>query len=705
MVADGIGCVSNSSRQLLDPSLLASSSSKRLIVESSSALLRSPSSFERTVPLQLFAASSRRLLATSSSVGYGTVSAVSAMPVDAKRAAAREWRCFLCGMLSHSFRLVVPQLTAETELMFLGHLGTRQLAGAGLARLWLWVLVSFCVAGIDGWRPLFATYGRWLPTALCLCALATPLLTAYCFHVDWVVAASMQHPATRAFAMEYATLVSPAILPLLVVCTLAADAVAAGGWVAVAAIATVACATTIGLHWVLVFGRGDWPGLGLAGSPYATVATLVLHALLLCLYGVCFRGYLRMAWIRGSARLARLRVVWAAAAPAGAPALLQSLVFALFGAASCYAPPSASRRLEDAADTMDQGSAQAAAWIVSLCFFLLVLAFLRGAAAATAERMEWYLARGHKPLARHVLFLGAAYGGGLGVGFGLGVYYVAAPLFLLWTADASVLRMCLDALPWLALCMALGSVRLVFAAGLAVFQQTGKLRVARHVDTWLVQVPLAMVFSFVLEWGVAGLWQARLAGELVHTLLLLYALMDGDGTGPAETTLLLAVATTDSNDAAADGAEPISAQDAEPQEPMPDTDDDAPLQWVRRQSTSSAPTWVVADDEVLSPISEEAMAPRDSHNVHPTPSESSVADGSNDFSCVAPASSIRWVRQQSVDGGVQWVAGIDDAVGPSSSSGEISSARSSETSVFADTPRASTGSAKWNRQRGYQEYD
>ncbi|KDO32764.1 hypothetical protein SPRG_02462 [Saprolegnia parasitica CBS 223.65] len=633
--------------------------------------IRLMTTFKAISPRRSADVKSSLIMSAGAKAGYGTVTELSSLldnDVDGSNdvldagnvgTKGREWCCFLCAMLLHSIQFVAAQLTADTELMFLGHLGTRQLAGAGLARFWIYVPLSFLLSGVGGWRLLFAR-GFWLQSALVVALLATPLLTCYYFHVDVLVSGTMLHPTTRAFAKQYATLISPSILPLLTSTVLMQYLVARRVVAPVAVMATLACATTIGLHFLLVFGYKHWSGFGFNGSPYSTMATLLLLLLLLVVYGGCCVGFGGLAWRRSSYRLERLRILWAMAVPAGMPSCLQSIVLTIFGAASAYTPvTSATRRRLDESDGMDAGSQQAAAWVVTVCFFLLVLAFLRGAAAATAERMQLHLRRQDVPRARHVLFVGAVYGGALGCIFAATVFKYGAPLLGLWTADAVVLELCVDALPYLAACMALSSVRLVFAA-------------AATIDTWFVQVPLGLALGIGLQLGVLGLWVARLTGELVHTLLLLYALMIDADADDAATPLLVAstdnvadvpvltagsrdrslpVASTPMTNVNGDtlvGMDGVATADvyleaAPVQHPL---EADAPLPWVRRRSSDGRATWVVVDDETaLSPISEEgavrAMGERPLPSASLVPSEASFSIAST-ATVVSASPAIQW---------------------------------------------------------------
>ncbi|EQC32494.1 hypothetical protein SDRG_09820 [Saprolegnia diclina VS20] len=672
------------------------SSSRALLLSHSSRRLRDGSS-----------TSLRSLPSSSAGGGYGAIVELSsllhndanetndALDTGDVGTKGREWCCFLCSMLLHSMQLVSAQLTADTELMFLGHLGTRQLAGAGLARFWIYVPLSFLLSGVGGWRLLFAK-GFWLQSALVVALLATPLLTCYYFHVDFFVGGTMLHPITRAFAKQYATLISPSILPLLASTVLMQYLIARRVVVPVAVMATLACATTIALHFLLVFGYQKWPGFGFDGSPYATMAALVLLLLLRVAYGGCCVGFGGLAWRRSNYSLGRLRVLWVMAVPAGIPSCLQSVVLTIFGAASAYTPATSTRRLDEG-DVMDAGSQQAAAWVVTVCFFLLVLAFLRGAAATTAERMQLHLRRQDVARARHVLFVGAVYGGALGCLFATIVFKYGAPLLSLWTADAIVHQFCVDALPYLAACMALSSVRLVFAAGLTTLEKTTMLPFAANVDTWLIQVPLGLGLGIGLQLGVLGLWVARLTGELVHTMLLLYALMlDANAaTDEAATPLLGATASaeldkTTSDEASSDnvvtvlvpttGARDRSLRVA----PTPvanvgvtriDKDDvataevhleaapvhsplgnDTPLPWVRRRSSDGSATWVVADDNAaLSPISEEDAAIAVVERLSRRASLVSSSSDAPTTTVASTPSAIQWVRQESTVGAVQWV--------------------------------------------------
>ncbi|OQR80839.1 hypothetical protein THRCLA_23437, partial [Thraustotheca clavata] len=623
-------------------------------------------------------------------------------PTDESVLLKREWCAFFCGMLCFSLRFFAVQLTMDVELIFFGHLGTRQLAGAGLARLWIFVLLSFFQFTITAMQPLFRRHGTWLQTALVLCVPATPFLTFYYFHIDNVIQQTMYNPITARFAREYATLVTPGILPLLIFCVLAEFLLAHRIIYPVVAFATIACITTISLHFLLVFGYHNWPGFGFAGSPYATIITICVQLFLLYVYAFLIKGYHRekwVSWTRECYRWGRLVTVWTIAAPSGISALLMNLVFAIIGSAACYAPPKKDGRRLD--DEVDMGSEQAAAWVVSLCFFFLIVSFLRGAAATTSERMEYHLAHKNQMMAKKVLFIGAAYGGFSGLLFAALVYYFAAPIFCIWSSDLVLLQMCFSAIRWIAACIAIISVRLVFAAGLTTLGQPHALSVALHIDSWLVQVPLSLILVILLQWGLEGLWISRLCGELVHTCFLMYALVVelGDKEVDSEEALPLLPPEPENLEL----PEPISilSPEATPTRDLPSNSiselivteekeeinesegtilvklpSGSPsaqenLHWMRKQSSDGSVKWVATDEGILSPITEEKSAARDlsskpsSIASTPTASKALASPKHEQFSSdesrslnFAPSESEtpKWVRQENADGSVQWIA-------------------------------------------------
>lgn len=189
------------------------------------------------------------------------------------------------------FALVAEPLFLLTDTAVVGHLGTAQLAGVGIAAVVMQTAVGLCVflaygttAGVS--RHLGAgdvrrgislgVDGIWL--AVGLGAVVTLALLAA---LDPLIGAFGVSPDVAAFAHEYLAIAVLGITPLLVM--LAATGVLRGLqdtrtplWVAVGG-----NLANIVLNLVLVFGVGPVPALGVAGSALGSVIAQALSAAVL----------------------------------------------------------------------------------------------------------------------------------------------------------------------------------------------------------------------------------------------------------------------------------------------------------------------------------------------------------------------------------------------------------------------------------------
>lgn len=196
-------------------------------------------------------------------------------------------------------RLAVPAFLAlVAEPLFLladaavvGHLGTTELAGLGLAAVVLQTFVGLCVFLAYGTTASVARHlgagrrrdaltqgidGLWLAIGIGLVATAIGILTARpVLELFGTSTAVVDHGTT------YLRIAFLGTTPLLVI--MAATGVLRGlqDTRTPLAVAVLGNLLNIGLNVPLVFGIGSWDGLGIAGSAWGSVVAQLLSALAL----------------------------------------------------------------------------------------------------------------------------------------------------------------------------------------------------------------------------------------------------------------------------------------------------------------------------------------------------------------------------------------------------------------------------------------
>lgn len=190
------------------------------------------------------------------------------------------------------FALVAEPLFLLSDTAIVGHLGTTELAGVGIAAVVMQTAVGLCVflaygttAGVsrhlgagDTRRALsLGADGIWL--AVLVGAVTTAVVIGF---ADPLLAAFGISERVAGFAHDYLVVAALGIVPLLVM--LAATGVLRGLqdtrtplWVALGG-----NLLNVVLNLVLVFGLGPVPALGVAGSAWGSVVAQTLSALVLC---------------------------------------------------------------------------------------------------------------------------------------------------------------------------------------------------------------------------------------------------------------------------------------------------------------------------------------------------------------------------------------------------------------------------------------
>lgn len=262
----------------------------------------------------------------------------------------------------------------------------------------------------------------------------------------------------------------------------------------------VANVANAGLDWVLVFGWGPIPALGVKGAALATV----------------FSSWLQVAvlWFAFDAlpQAARRKPSWdmlSLAAKVGTPIglhfLAESSVFSLVGLLA--------GRL---------GSTQTAAHQVALNWGALTFCVASGIGSAAATRVGWAVGRGDTPAARRAGV--AAFIGGTAFMSAAALCFVGFPsAFAEWmSSDAQVIAAVHQLLLVLAVFQVSDGLQAVGAGALRGLGITGFTFTANLVGHWVLGLPVAYALGMWASWGVVGLWWGLSAGLTAVGLALLF---------------------------------------------------------------------------------------------------------------------------------------------------------------------------------------
>jgi MATE family multidrug resistance protein len=423
--------------------------------------------------------------------------------------------------LATLFRLAVY----STDTAFVGHLGTDELTGSGLAQSWISVLSVFaysgayalnsvCAQAIGAGNPTLA--GNWLQLSLLIVFFISIPVTLAHFFTDPVltfVEGSNNHIGRAiGFAQTFNEWSSTSFLVTVVYMAIRQFFQA----MQIVRPATIVSALTvgvnIGLNQLLIFGipSAGWDGWGFAGSPLATTFSLFFQLAVFYTYAIAYKQYHKPywgGWTLNSFKKERVVAFLKVVAPMTIGGAFENWGFQVVTFAS--------GRL---------GTDAAAAMQVMYAVWGILWAFYWGWGLALQVRIGSRLGDGDvagaKLVARLSLTIVVAM-----VGLACcGCYLLRRPLIRLFTQDEKVVDLAAGAMHVMMADYFLGCIQLCAENILEGMCRNTIMAVISGVGTWLVFVPVTVYFGFHCPWfahsQIEGLWWASVVGCLFKAGLL-----------------------------------------------------------------------------------------------------------------------------------------------------------------------------------------
>jgi putative MATE family efflux protein len=410
----------------------------------------------------------------------------------------------IVSMMLHNLLLIV-------DTLMIGMIGTVALAGVGLAQLILATLFHLHKGLADGVLTLTAQYvgarqehrcgvvlwqGLYVGGAITLLIVSMIPLVGSLF---WVMRPAPEAVSVGVSYMQVA-LIGESLVPLSLVLSYFLRGL--GNTKTPMRITLVGNGLNIIGNYLLIFGHGGLPRLGVVGAALATtIAEGIVLGLLLwaCLrQQVSLRCETRRIVSPEKAEMRRLGKI---ALPLSLQGGLEVGSFMVF-----------------AAMIGRMGTDQLALNHIILRLIVFVFLPVQGLALAASTLVGQYLGArdtGHaEDAGRRAIHLGVAYMGGLGV------LFVAMPHTFLsfFTDDLRVMTMGITVLRLLGLVQAGDALYWVCSGVLKGAGDSRWILLASAIYNWLIFLPLAFVFGIVLEGGVLGAWGACAAMMLFQGL-------------------------------------------------------------------------------------------------------------------------------------------------------------------------------------------
>lgn len=321
------------------------------------------------------------------------------------------------------------------DLMFLGRLGTQELAAASVAQMWL-VIVSAWVW--KAWGSAVNTLGaqalgagnrslshRWLEIALItITMLSIPVLAAWAFTEPVLKLANIDSDVA-VLAGEFARWYMLSLWPTYVFIVLSNALQNQGSIYPVLVANVVSLGVNAGLNYLLVFGPGGQGGLGFKGSPIATSLTAWVSAIVLAVW-MFWPGGGRYQWDwhdfkRETLNRHRIRVFLAQALPTGIGNFVEDFQLVLMAFLATQL-----------------GEADVATHNAFLQLFFCLTALLYGASKATQIRVGHALGAQNIPAAQLTSMLNLIFMAVVAVGVGVLMMSLRNQLGAIFSDDPNV---------------------------------------------------------------------------------------------------------------------------------------------------------------------------------------------------------------------------------------------------------------------------
>ena len=412
------------------------------------------------------------------------------------------------------------------DTAYLGHLSTSSLAGSSMAG----VMVNVVFAAVSGaascLNPLgsqawgagnYKLLGIWLQISVLVTSLLC-LPGALLFALtDDLLRPFVSDRATVQAAGLFARWSILSLWPAMMYCAVRQFFQVQGILMPATLVSLVATGVNIGFNQLFIFGTGSGSGssfgrgLGFVGSPLATASTFVFQLATFLLWTCTLRRLHIPAWPGWSRR----HITWTR--------LKRYLQFALPAVATQVLDEAAYQGIMLMAGRL--GATDVGAMAVCNNAFAVVWAFTWGGALATEICVGSALGAGRPWVALRDARLGF-FATLLLVSIPAGTtVFLGGDVALPFTNDAAIRTRVDELTPLLAGCFWAHSAKMVLGQTLEGVGRPRALAVTVGVGSWVVTLPLAYVFCFVLEFGLPGLWAAPLIGEASQALILFILLL------------------------------------------------------------------------------------------------------------------------------------------------------------------------------------
>lgn len=420
---------------------------------------------------------------------------------------------------------IVRILLTIIDSAFLGHLGTKQLAGVALSAMWQGVPSTFVQFTLQAITPLASQargagknklVGEWWQCALLIAVVGCIPVMVVFWNVHLLVGMTMKDEETLDYAKRFSRIMMWTLLPqfLYVASTSYFATIGVVMPATVCTVLTVIANVFFNQCFIYGFDPSKWhTATGwFEGSPWATVASSWMQLTLFLLWTVVIKKSHREFWGGWSAESIspkRMKQFLALGVPTGLSSVVDWMSGAIAGSFSGWA-----------------GVRVAAGQNVLNGLFALTYSTVSGFSTATQIRLARYLGENNPEAAKRILKIGSStlITGGLIVCAVVGIWHRS--VWGVWTDDQDLKDDCDGALASFMAGVMAAYVRFtltIVMSSLGPKEATLNL-VANNIASWCIYIPLAYIMplgcNVCLHMGLPGFWWSDFFGEAFKVAVL-----------------------------------------------------------------------------------------------------------------------------------------------------------------------------------------
>lgn len=404
-------------------------------------------------------------------------------------------------------------LMSMVDAMMVGQLNPESLAAVALGHLYLWGVSIMAIGLLLALDPVISqaagagdTEGiaRAIQRGVIVAVIVAVVVALARVPVGYVLRFAGQPAELIPIVETYVWITIGAVLPFFLFVTMRQALQAMQHVAAIFIAVVVANLANVFVNWLLIYGNGGFPALGVAGSAWATVLCRWIMLSIVLVVGWRHLGPLLRPRRAGVFALKPIVRMIRVGLPIGGTMMIEFAAFAL------------SVMLMG----MTMGARTLAAHEVSLTLAALAFMMPLGVGQAASVLVGQAVGAGDHARTRSTALTSLLMGGGVMTITAIVFITMPGPLARLFTNDAQTLAIAVMLIPIAGFFQVFDGLQVVASGVLRGLGETNAPMRAMFIGKWFIGVPLGITLVYRFDFGVAGFWWGFVAGLGSVALLL-----------------------------------------------------------------------------------------------------------------------------------------------------------------------------------------